>query len=106
LISRVHVRGLALRRDRWFGETMRLRSLPDLAPRARSREYKEIHSEEWREDEPKFRQLEPHSELVAPVGGHPLPAWSRTLGGTGLLAALPPAWDASRVDPSVALRSD
>jgi putative ABC transport system permease protein len=29
-----------------------------------------------------------------------------TLGGTGLLAALPPAWGASRVDPSVALRSD
>ena len=29
-----------------------------------------------------------------------------TLSGTGLLAALPPAWDASRVDPSVALRSD
>jgi putative ABC transport system permease protein len=29
-----------------------------------------------------------------------------TLSGTGLLAALPPAWDASQVDPSVALRSD
>jgi hypothetical protein len=29
-----------------------------------------------------------------------------TLSGTGLLAALPPAWDVSRVDPSVALRSD
>jgi len=29
-----------------------------------------------------------------------------TLSGTGLLAALPPAWNASQVDPSVALRSD
>jgi len=29
-----------------------------------------------------------------------------TLSGTGLLAALPPAWDATQVDPSVALRSD
>ena len=28
------------------------------------------------------------------------------LSGAGLLAALPPAWDASQVDPSVALRSD
>jgi putative ABC transport system permease protein len=29
-----------------------------------------------------------------------------TLSGTGLLAALPPAWEASHVDPAVALRSD
>jgi hypothetical protein len=28
------------------------------------------------------------------------------LSGAGLLAALPPAWHASHVDPSVALRSE